>query len=60
VTDPTGTNAQHPALVTATGPYEPAAAGPDATGTDAQHPAVVTRLPMDPVAPPPTGSVRHR
>jgi hypothetical protein len=56
VTDPTGTDAQHPALVTATGPSEPAGpgAGADATGTSAQHPALVTRLPMQPAARPPT------
>jgi hypothetical protein len=42
VTDPTGTYAQHPALVTVTGPAAPARAG-DPTGTDAAHPAIVTR-----------------
>jgi hypothetical protein len=47
MTDPTGTDAQHPALVTVTGPSAPAAPGVDATGTDAQHPAVVTRLAME-------------
>jgi hypothetical protein len=54
VTDPTGTDAQHPALVTATGPHEPADPGADATGTDAQHPAVVTRLQIERVPPAPT------
>jgi hypothetical protein len=52
VTDPTGTSAQHPALVTVTGPSTPADAGADATGTDTQHPAIVTRLPLDAAAPP--------
>jgi hypothetical protein len=56
VTDPTGTNARHPALVTATGPLAPADPGPDATGTASQHPALVTRLPMAPAARPSTQS----
>jgi hypothetical protein len=43
MSDPTGTAAGHPALVTATGPALAPAPGPDATGTDAQHPAIVTR-----------------
>jgi hypothetical protein len=42
VSDATGTDAQHPALVTATGVAEPAAPA-DATGTDDGHPAIVTR-----------------
>ena len=48
--DPTGTDAQHPALLTTTGEAAPPAEGPDATGTDARHPAIVTRLtaPADP------------
>jgi hypothetical protein len=50
VTDPTGTYAQHPALVTVTGPSAPPDPGADATGTHAQHPAVVTRLALEPVA----------
>jgi hypothetical protein len=50
MTDPTGTDAQHPALVTATGTSAPADPGADATGTYAQHPALVTRLPSDPSA----------
>ena len=54
MSDATGTDAQHPALVTVTGPSAPAAPGVDATGTDAQHPAVVTRLALDPVAPAPS------
>jgi hypothetical protein len=58
LTDPTGTNAQHPALVTATGPLAPADPGTDATGTSSQHPALVTRLPMEPAAPPPTEPAR--
>jgi hypothetical protein len=58
VTDPTGTNAQHPALVTATGPLEPSDPGVDATGTSAQHPALVTRLPLEPAARPPTQPAR--
>jgi hypothetical protein len=41
VTDPTKTDSQHPAIVTATGPGPPEA--PAATGTDDQHPALVTR-----------------
>jgi hypothetical protein len=40
VTDPTNTDAQHPALVTTTGPQTPAPA--TATGTDDRHPAIVT------------------
>jgi hypothetical protein len=52
VTDPTGTAARHPALVTATGPSTPPDPGADATGTYAQHPAVVTRLPLDRQSPP--------
>ncbi|MDX6640160.1 MAG: hypothetical protein QOF12_1171 [Solirubrobacteraceae bacterium] len=43
MTDPTNTDAQHPALVTATGPAQAPSAAPDPTGTDAQHPALVTR-----------------
>ena len=41
MTDPTGTDAQRPALVTVTGPPSPPAAS--ATGTDDQHPSIVTR-----------------
>jgi hypothetical protein len=47
MTDATGTYAQHPALVTATGPAAAPPSGPDATGTDGAHPAIVTRLPLD-------------
>jgi hypothetical protein len=54
VTDPTGTYAQHPALVTATGPPAPADPGAEPTGTSAQHPDLVTRLPMAPAARPST------
>jgi hypothetical protein len=56
VTDPTGTDAQHPALVTATGPGAPADPGADATGTASQHPALVTRLPAEG---PPTEPARN-
>jgi hypothetical protein len=59
VTDPTGTYAQHPAVVTATGPPAPADPRADATGTDAQHPAVVTRLPLERVPPAPTEPTRY-
>jgi hypothetical protein len=41
MSDPTNTDAQHPALVTATGAGMPAAQSE--TGTDDQHPAIVTR-----------------
>jgi hypothetical protein len=41
VTDPTNTDAQHPAIVTVTG--VPASPASGATSTDDQHPAVVTR-----------------
>ena len=41
MTDPTNTDAQHPAIVTATGVAAPPA--PTATNTDDQHPAIVTR-----------------
>lgn len=41
MTDPTNTDAQHPALVTVTGTAHPPAAA--ATGTDDQHPAIETR-----------------
>jgi hypothetical protein len=44
VSDATGTDAQHPAIVTATGPAEPSPAATDPTGTDTQHPAIVTRI----------------
>jgi hypothetical protein len=47
VTDPTGTYAQHPALLTVAGPAAPPQTG-DATGTDAAHPAIVTRPGRDP------------
>jgi hypothetical protein len=53
MTDATGTYAQHPALVTVTGPAA-AASAVDATGTYSQHPALVTRLPFD--APPASGT----
>jgi hypothetical protein len=43
MSDPTNTDAQHPAIVTATGPSAAPTGEPDATGTDAQHPALVTR-----------------
>ena len=43
MSDATGTDAQHPALVTATGPAAPPQPGPDPTGTNAQHPAIITR-----------------
>jgi hypothetical protein len=43
MSEPTGTPAQHPALVTASGPATPPRPGPDPTGTAAQHPALVTR-----------------
>jgi hypothetical protein len=42
VTDPTGTDSQHPALVTATGVAE-STPQVGATGTDDGHPAIVTR-----------------
>jgi hypothetical protein len=58
MTDPTGTNAQHPALVTATGPAAAPGSAVDATGTDAQHPALVTRLALEP-APPAASPPRH-
>jgi hypothetical protein len=41
MTDPTNTDAQHPAILTATGAAPPPAAG--ATNTDDEHPALVTR-----------------
>ncbi|HUE29109.1 MAG TPA: hypothetical protein VMP89_20205 [Solirubrobacteraceae bacterium] len=41
MSDPTNTDAQHPAIVTAAG-ADPAPA-PGATNTDDQHPALVTR-----------------
>jgi hypothetical protein len=47
VTDPTGTYAQHPALLTVAGSAAPPQAG-DPTGTDAAHPAIVTRPGGDP------------
>ena len=40
MTDPTNTDAGHPALVTASGSQAPPS--PPATGTDDQHPAIVT------------------
>jgi hypothetical protein len=44
VSDPSGTDAQHPALVTVTGVAEPPLAAPaEVTGTDDGHPAIVTR-----------------
>ena len=45
MSDPTGTDAQHPALVTSTGVPAPAIKLPQgpATGTDDQHPAIETR-----------------
>jgi hypothetical protein len=46
MSDPTGTDAQHPALVTAAGP--PAPPRPSVTGTDDEHPALVTRPGEDP------------
>lgn len=42
MSDPTGTDAQHPALVTVTGVAEPAPPA-GATATDDGHPAIVTR-----------------
>lgn len=42
MSDPTNTDAQHPAIVTATGTAAPVAA--PVTETDDQHPALVTRL----------------
>jgi hypothetical protein len=54
VSDPTGTPAGHPALVTATGVAAPDPEPRDATGTDARHPAIVTRLAPE-EAPPATG-----
>jgi hypothetical protein len=41
MTDPTNTDAQHPAIVTVTG--VPASPASGATSTDDQHPALVTR-----------------
>jgi hypothetical protein len=41
MSDPTGTDAQHPALVTTTGAAAPPR--PPLTGTDDQHPALATR-----------------
>jgi hypothetical protein len=41
MTDPTNTDAQHPAIVTATGDPPPVAGA--ATNTDDTHPAIVTR-----------------
>jgi hypothetical protein len=41
MSDPTNTQAAHPAIVTATGVAQPPA--PDPTGTDAQHPSIVSR-----------------
>jgi hypothetical protein len=41
VTDPTNTDAQHPAIVTVTG--VPASPAGGATSTDDQHPALATR-----------------
>jgi hypothetical protein len=41
MTDPTNTDAQHPAIVTVTG--VPASSASGATSTDDQHPAVATR-----------------
>ncbi|HEX9482097.1 MAG TPA: hypothetical protein VF927_08360 [Solirubrobacteraceae bacterium] len=41
MTDPTNTDAQHPAIVTVIGVPAPPASG--ATGTDDQHPTVATR-----------------
>lgn len=41
MTDPTNTDAQHPAIVTVTGVPDSPASG--ATSTDDQHPAVATR-----------------
>ena len=58
MTDPTGTDAQHPALVTATGPATAPGSAVDATGTGAQHPALVTRLALEP-APPAASPPRH-
>jgi hypothetical protein len=46
MTDATGTHAQHPALVTVTGPPVPPTSLVDATGTYSQHPALVTRPPF--------------
>ena len=42
MSDPTNTDAAHPALVTAAGVAVPPPAG-DPTGTDSQHPAIVTK-----------------
>jgi hypothetical protein len=41
MTDPTNTDAQHPAIVTVTG--VPASPAGGATSTDDQHPALATR-----------------
>jgi hypothetical protein len=41
MTDPTNTEAQHPAIVTVTG--VPASPASGATSTDDEHPAVATR-----------------
>jgi hypothetical protein len=41
MSDPTNTDAQHPAVVTASGRSQPPQ--PPATNTDDQHPAIVTR-----------------
>jgi len=41
MSDPTNTDAQHPAIVTATGAPSPVSG--TATNTDDQHPALVTR-----------------
>jgi hypothetical protein len=41
MTDPTNTDAQHPAIVTLTG--VPASPASGATSTDDQHPALATR-----------------
>ncbi|MCW2969490.1 MAG: hypothetical protein JWO23_617 [Solirubrobacterales bacterium] len=41
MTDPTNTDAQHPAIVTVTGVPAPPASG--VTSTDDEHPALATR-----------------
>ena len=41
MTDPTDTDAQHPAIVTVTG--APASPASGATSTDDEHPAIATR-----------------